>query len=71
MTLRRFIIERAIPAIGSADRAALQAASKKSARSAREAVTQHPVGTFLRFRRPDVLRVPGDGTKPSFTSMRG
>ena len=30
MTLRRFIIERAIPQIGSADRAALQAASKKS-----------------------------------------
>ena len=30
MTLRRFIIERDIPQIGSADRAALQAAAKKS-----------------------------------------
>jgi hypothetical protein len=30
MTMRRFVIERDIPAIGSADRAALQAAAKKS-----------------------------------------
>ena len=30
MTLSRFIIERGIPQIGSADRAALQAAAKKS-----------------------------------------
>jgi len=58
--MRKVIIERELPAIGSAERQALREAAQKSNATLKELGSRHPMGRELCRRRQDLLRLPGE-----------
>ena len=61
MTLRRFIIERDIPSIGSMKRDQLRGAAARSNEANQNLGVRHPMGRELRCRRQDLLRLSRQG----------
>jgi hypothetical protein len=57
--MRKFIIERELPAIGSAERQALREAAEKSNATLNELGPDIQWGGKLRRQRPDILRLSG------------